>query len=319
MYVCRIGICYVIKWETVWSAPPQTACGNDVQGDDNMEQEGKRKFTALEAEVLCECKTIAAPLDYSMDMHNHDGYELVLILGGIVNIYTEFGGVRMERGDLVCMDVLEFHRVQVLTKGSYDRIVVNVKKHILEAISTARTDLRICFQRKPSSPLNVTKLSEKEISEMEVCAHGLQESLAGKKPGDEILSDAYLKMILVIVNRHFMDQTPLEHREIMPDLVRETFHYIETHLEEEITIKSLEENLHYNGTYISRRFKRLTGISLQDFIITKKVSLCCKLLRVGVPPCQVCDRAGFNSYSNFSRTFSKRVGMSPKQYQMENK
>ena len=105
----------------------------------------------------------------------------------------------------------------------------------------------------------------------------------------------------------------------MPGLVMETFNYIENHLTEEITLKCLEENLHYNGTYISRRFKRITGISLQNFIIAKKVMLSCKLLREGVSPCNACEMTGFNSYSNFSRTFSKQVGMSPKKYQMENR
>lgn len=48
-----------------------------------MEQGSRKKFTALDAELLCECKTITAPLDYSMDMHNHDGYEVLLVLGGL--------------------------------------------------------------------------------------------------------------------------------------------------------------------------------------------------------------------------------------------
>lgn len=42
-------------------------------GDGEMGQDAKRKFTALDAEIQCECKTITALLDYSMDMHNHDG------------------------------------------------------------------------------------------------------------------------------------------------------------------------------------------------------------------------------------------------------
>lgn len=51
-------------------------------GDGEMGQDAKRKFTALDAEIQCECKTITALLDYSMDMHNHDGYEVLLVLGG---------------------------------------------------------------------------------------------------------------------------------------------------------------------------------------------------------------------------------------------
>lgn len=288
-------------------------------GDGEMGQDAKRKFTALDAEIQCECKTITALLDYSMDMHNHDGYEVLLVLGGIINFYTEFGGSRLERGDLVCVDELNFHRVEVITRGIYDRVVVNVKRHILEGASSEQTDLQTCFRRKPMNALNVIHLSEEEVLRLDVYARSLQASLCGKKPGDEILSDAYLKLIMVMVNRHFLGQDVLPRPEIMPGLVMETFNYIENHLTEEITLKCLEENLHYNGTYISRRFKRITGISLQNFIIAKKIMLSCKLLREGVSPCNVCEMTGFNSYSNFSRTFSKQVGMSPKKYQMENR
>ena len=284
-----------------------------------MGHDAKKKFTALDAEIQCECKTITDVVDYSMDMHNHDGYEVLLVLGGIVNLYTEYGGNRLKRGDLVCIDELDFHRVEVITKGIYDRIVVNVKRYVLEGASSGQTDLLTCFRRNSRSPLNVIHLSEEEMMRLDVYARSLQESLLRRQPGDEILSDAYLKQIMVTVNRHFLDQDILPRVQIMPGLVMETFNYIENHLTEETTLKCLEENLHYNGTYISRRFKRITGISLQNFIIAKKVMLSCKLLREGVSPCNACEMTGFNSYSNFSRTFSKQVGMSPKKYQMENR
>lgn len=290
-----------------------------VGQESEMEQEARKKFTALEAEILCECKTITAPLDYSMDLHNHDGYEVLLVLRGIVNLYTEFGGSRLERGDLICMDELSFHRVEVITRGIYDRIVVNVKRHVLEAASSRQTDLQTCFRRSHLSNVNVIHLSEEEIWQLDLYAHSLQTSLLGKMPGDEILTDACLKQIMVTVNRHFLEQDIHPRTEIMPGLVMETFKYIENHLAEEITLKNLEESLHYNGTYISRCFKRIAGISLQSFIIAKKIMLSCKLLREGMSPCDVCDMTGFNSYSNFSRTFSKQVGMSPKKYQMENR
>lgn len=171
------------------------------------------------------------------------------------------------------MDELDFHRVEVITRGLYDRIVINIKRSVLEAASSEQTDLQKCFQRDFHGTVNITHLSEEETQQMDNYARSLQTSLLGRKQGDEILADAFLKLIMVMVNRHFGGQDTLKHVEIMPGLVMETFNYIEEHLTEEITLKSLEENLHYNGTYISRRFKRITGISLQSFIIAKKS--CC--------------------------------------------
>ncbi len=317
---CHILYCWAKNvYAMLYINSKSYADNGQAELESEMEQGSRKKFTALDAELLCECKTITAPLDYSMDMHNHDGYEVLLVLGGVVNLYTESGGSRLERGDLVCMDELDFHRVEVITRETYDRIVVNVKRHVLEAASSRQTDLQTCFRRTHLSHVNVVHLSEEEVQQMSFCAHSLQKSLLRKQPGDEILADAYLKQIMVTVNRHFLEQDILPRMEIMPELVMETFNYIENHLAEEITLKSLEENLHYNGTYISRCFKRIAGISLQSYILAKKIMLSCKLLREGIPPCDVCDMTGFNSYSNFSRTFSKQVGKSPKKYQIENR
>ena len=133
------------------------------------------------------------------------------------------------------------------------------------------------------------------------------------------MSDAFLKLIMVMIVRQFLKQGVPGRTNIVPWLVAETFSYIEDHLSEEITLKKLEEHVHHNGTYISRCFKQITGITLQQFIIAKKIMLSCRLLREGNAPCDVCYMTGFNNYSNYSRTFSKQMGISPKKYKIENR
>lgn len=282
-----------------------------------MEQRERRKFTALESDLVCEVKTIKQQIDTSMALHNHDGHEILLILSGKVNFYTEFGGVRLERGDLICIHEFDFHRAELVTLDEYDRILINVRGNTLAEASGSKMSLGACFERNALNPINVTHLSEEELEKITGYAKELQKTLKGKQPEDELLADAFLKLIMVSINRHFIKHDMLQHTEIMPNLVSETFQYIENHLEEEITLGRLEEQLHYNGTYISRCFKKITGITLQQFIIAKKITLSCTLLRKGYAPCDVCYMTGFNNYSNYSRTFSKQMGKSPKKYQME--
>lgn len=283
-----------------------------------MEQAVVKKIVVLENDVECLCKDITEPIESSPDFHNHDGYEILLILGGTINFYTESGGMQLVRGDLVCICEYDFHRADLLTEDRYDRIVINIRKERLVRASGEDMDLTGCFCQYPA-PIQMVHLSEKEIAELEGYAHLLQESTKRNKPGDEILEDAFLKLIMVNLIRRIRDYKAPRRMEIMPELVVETLSYIESHLTEEITLKKLEKHVHHNGTYLSRCFKRITGITLQQFIIAKKITFCCKLLREGYPPGDVCYMAGFNDYSNYSRTFSKQVGMSPKRYQIENR
>lgn len=283
-----------------------------------MEQAVVKKITVLANDVECLCKDITGAMDSSPDFHNHDGYEILLVLGGMINFYTESGGMQLGRGDLVCICEYDFHRADLLTKDRYDRVVINIRKERLVGASGGKMDFTACFSQYPA-PVWTVHLSEKEIAELEGYAHLLQESTRRNKPGDEILEDAFLKLIMVKLVRRFQNDEATCRKEIMPELVVETLAYIESHLTEEITLKKLEEHVHHNGTYLSRCFKKITGITLQQFIIAKKITFCCKLLREGHSPCDVCYMAGFNNYSNYSRTFSKQVGMPPKRYQIENR
>lgn len=284
-----------------------------------MEQTVIRKFTALDADVICECKNVKEPIESSMYFHNHDGHEILLVLNGVLDFYTESGKIRLERGDLVCVDEYYFHGADLITKEKYDRIVINVRGDYLGKISSEQTNLAFCFSPYDSRRVKVIHLSEDEMEEYRRYAVSLQKSLTGKMVGDELCADAFLKLIMVMIMHHFLDCEIPQPTELMPQVVVETFSYIENHLAEEITLKKLEGHIHHNGTYLSRCFKRTVGISLQQFIIAKKITLSCKLLREGYSPCDACFMTGFNNYSNYSRTFSKQVGMSPKKYQMKNR
>ena len=102
---------------------------------------------------------------------------------------------------------------------------------------------------------------------------------------------------------------------IMPLPVKGAFLFVQEHLTENFTIQELAEALHHNSDYISRCFKKTMGITLQDYIIAKRISRAQEYLLKGYPPTEVCYLCGFNNYSNFSRTFAAYLGISPKKYQ----
>lgn len=284
-----------------------------------MNCKGYKKYTAINADIQCEVKSIDAPFDYSDDMHNHACHEIVILLDGDIRLYTEYSGREMKRGDVCFVPQYIFHTADIYNPDKYDRVIINVTDDVLKRASSPKMDLRACFEPYNDTYLHSIHLEDDELEEIKKYSIELQKNLSRSNPGSGILTDAYLKLILVKLTSKYTDD-PVEHYpNIMPPLVSKTFEFIDKHLTEDITLSLLEREIHHNGTYISRSVKKISGLSLQQYIIAKRIALACRLLREGYTPSDACFMSGFNNYSNFSRTFAKQVGKSPKQMQMSSR
>ncbi|MGN6712094.1 AraC family transcriptional regulator [Anaerocolumna jejuensis] len=267
----------------------------------------------LHSDIICEHKSD----DYGGDFfHNHDGYELFLFLDGYINYYVEQQGKKMLRGDLICIKPYDFHRREFTKAVLYERIIINVRDTVMDTLSSAKTNLSSCFYRLPTGCINVLHLKEDEVDSFIQLAHQLNREMNSKEYGSDIQANSYIKQILVLVNRLSSSTKRTKHENIMPRMIQETMIFIEKHLTENISLDILSKEVHHNGIYISRRFKEITGISLQQYIIKKRITLAKSYLNEGYSPFDTCFLSGFNDYSNFSRTFSKQVGLPPKKYQL---
>ncbi|MBQ3890233.1 MAG: helix-turn-helix transcriptional regulator [Lachnospiraceae bacterium] len=281
-----------------------------------MKVKGLKKYHAVESEVYCEIKSIDAPFDYSGDMHNHDCHEILILEKGNINLYTEYFGREMHDGDIAFIPHYVFHTADIYS-SDYDRIIINVTDSVLQRFSTPKMNLSSCFLPFNDTYLHTIHLEPDEMDEVVGYAKEMFKNINSSSAGADILRDCYLKLIMVKFTSKYTADPVLSYPNTMPPLVINTFDYIDKHITEEITLKELENAIHHNGTYISRCVKKISGLTIQQYIIAKRIALACKLLKEGCSASEACFRSGFNNYSNFSRTFTKQAGKSPKQLQME--
>lgn len=97
-------------------------------------------------------------------------------------------------------------------------------------------------------------------------------------------------------------------------LVCQILDYIDEHIEEDITIKKLEEQFYYNRTYIIKRFKRDLKISITTYINTIKIRKSLNLYDSHISILNIAFRSGFNSLEYYSEVFKKIIGVSPRIY-----
>ncbi len=105
-----------------------------------------------------------------------------------------------------------------------------------------------------------------------------------------------------------------------PGPVRRAMEYVRRNLDKELSRAQIAEAIFLSPEYLSRLFKRETGGSLSDYILTEKMRVAQSLLSdTDVPVSLVASRLGYSNFSYFSQVFKKFSGCSPVEYRARNR
>lgn len=96
--------------------------------------------------------------------------------------------------------------------------------------------------------------------------------------------------------------------------------YIHTHFSEQITLDLLCDIAHYSKSYIIRFFKKHTGQTPAEYIISYRVERAKEmLLENHRNVLDISFECGFSSVSYFIKIFKKYTGTTPHKYLLNNK
>ncbi len=94
--------------------------------------------------------------------------------------------------------------------------------------------------------------------------------------------------------------------------------YIHAHYPEELSLDFLARHFCISASYLSHKFKQVTGFSVTDYIqMTRIRNVQALLINTKIPITEVAEPCGFNCFSQFNRVFRKHIGMSPSQYRKQ--
>ena len=101
-------------------------------------------------------------------------------------------------------------------------------------------------------------------------------------------------------------------------LVEKLKQYLESHYQENVSLKMLEDEFYFNASYISRIFKIKTGENYSDYLLRLRICRAKELLSTSNYSIrQISEMVGFGSSKYFSKVFKDMEGIQPITYRNE--
>ena len=223
--------------------------------------------------------------------HKHHFFEVFYISRGRFDVNFENTTENLSRGDLLVISPDVFHRFYSEEGGEmiYVGILLSdsVKMKYEDFVKPRNADISETMER-------ISYFASKKGAE--ALRHSLPELLS--KLSALILS-------LKPIDKVYADDTLLEK-------VKE---YVKLHYNENVTVRDIAGALYMNPHYLGEYFKKHSGVSVKDYLLTLRMQKAFALLREGnMTVSQISDNIGFDTVQYFSTKFKSYYGISPAKY-----
>lgn len=232
--------------------------------------------------------------NFNFSPHLHYCFELIIILSGEMTVTVDGKDYKLYKNDSLLIFPNQLHSLS--SKESKHMLYIFEPK-IVQAFSSAHrnvipTDNRISLDTHTVSLLNRL---------------------------DENSSVYSLKGILYTICGAFDENTDYE--PTLPDnnnLLLKIFSFIEENFNKDCSLKDLSASIGYDYAYLSRYFKKITGLSYNDYLNCFRLNNACYLLQnSAIPIIECAEESGYKSLRTFNRNFKEYYGKSPSSYRKQ--
>ncbi len=247
--------------------------------------------------------------------HAHEHYELYFFMNGDVSMALEGKETRLSEGDLIIVPPGTFH--QAILHGSripYQRFVFWITPDYIRTFQSEHEEYGYVFTHAAKEGKYIYHFDRIAFQALLSVLFDLIDELNSARFGKEAMIHLLFGNLLLSLNRSIYEmENPVNITE-EKNLYRSIERYVEDHLSEDLTLDRIAGEFFVSKFYISHLFKDMSGLSLHQYIVKKRLDACRSAIRSGADITKACREMGFKDYSTFYRAFQKEYGMSPKQY-----
>lgn len=236
--------------------------------------------------------------------HYHDCHQLIFVARGSVEVTINETPYTATPGSIVIFNRFENHSINILT-SEYERYVLRISP-----FSGNTGKIYALLANRPKGFRNVLNVSD---------AHALVESLFKRiiqeAGSSEIMKEDMLQLLineLLIVIYRRIDSNLISLDAENTEYIYELQRRFETQYAQAYTLEALAEEYNISPSSLSHQFKKVTGASVMDYLLSCRMASAKKYLTdTHISIGEIVELCGFSDNSNFSRTFKKLNGISP--------
>ena len=250
-----------------------------------------------------------------MEYHYHEFDKIVIFLSGTASYIMEGRSYFLEPWDVLLVSHHLIHKPVIDPNDPYERVVIYLDPGFIRSHSAKDGDLAACFRLARQRQFALMRPDESQRNQLQSLLSNLEQALGDKGFGGELLSRTCFLQLLIHLNRAMVaDHTPRDKSASRHDpKIERALSYINDHLGEDLSVDTLSRQVYTSKYHFMRRFKELTGCSVHQYIVQKRLLAAAALLRTGVSAQDACARCGFQDYSAFQRAFRRQFGTTPRE------
>ena len=262
------------------------------------------------------------PFHRSVIEHRHLPFEIVLFKSGNGLYSTKSGTHDIKADDVFVFASNEQHCItDVLDGEAFAFMNIHFEPRYVWGSSNnglSNEAMNMCFSHSKSF-CNRLPRNNPYTDRIRRLMLEIEQEIEHKEPEYALMVHNKVYEIMVILARHLdygtgKTVTAEEYRHIKA--IRSSIDYINRHLTDELTLNELAKKADFSPNYFSYIFKKTAGVSLWDYITSKRVEMAMAMLSESTERnmLDIAIDCGFNNTANFNKMFRKVTGLTPSQF-----
>lgn len=233
--------------------------------------------------------------DREFEWHYHDFHKIIVFVSGKVTYHIEGKTYQLKPQDILLVSQGAIHKPEIDPSIPYERYIFWIRDDL------SSPELNTCFQKANDRSFNLIRLDSALQEKLKDLLPEIEHSLRDTQFGDSILSKALFAQFMIYINRIFLkSSTAPDQKSYSSDSqVEQLLKYINRNLSENLSIDHLAERFFFSKYHMMRKFKKETGYTIHNYIISKRLLHARSLIAQGIPVMKAAMQSGFQDYTAF--------------------